>query len=333
MVSLSLKLNLQPISLTLSPPIFAIQLQSHPSSKSNGGTPVSFVPPAKARSLHVIRTHCRNNSNISANSVAVQQEDSEEEEKFEVLTSTQSEYNKIVMLESKKCKVLLLDDSGNVHSILYKNQIWSNSYWDEFCSLPAMISKGPVGIFGLGGGTVAHQLLHFWPSLVLHGWEVDHILIDRARMYFGMSELEISRKDGGILQVCVGDALSPSATVAGGYAGIIVDLFSNAEVLPELEVATTWLEMRKKLMYNGRIMVNCGGAVQTGTGWQMNPTIQALCEAFGGEFVNWKKMPDDQGGNYMAFTGPLPDMNSWSDSVPDKLRYAVNQWRPCHRVS
>lgn len=78
----------------------------------------------------------------------------------------------------------------------------------------------------------------------------------------GLSDLEKGTEAGGVLHVCVGDALSPSVTVPGGYAGklfpsywfflvylddiclflanaailgIIVDLFSDGKVLPQLQ--------------------------------------------------------------------------------------------------
>ena len=40
-----------------------------------------------------------------------------------------------------------------------------------------------------------------------------------AREYFGLLDIEKHTPAGGILRVCVGDALSPSVTVPGGYAG------------------------------------------------------------------------------------------------------------------
>lgn len=60
---------------------------------------------------------------------------------------------------------------------------------------------------------------------------------------------------------------------------------------------STWLDINKKLMPNGRIMVNCGGAhaevsnggerptntsVSNGS-WLQNSTIKALCQAFPNE--------------------------------------------------
>ncbi|TQE09989.1 hypothetical protein C1H46_004411 [Malus baccata] len=92
--------------------------------------------------------------------------------------------------------MLLLDSSHNVHSIVYKDQKWTASYWDEFASLPAIVPKGPIAILGL--------------------------LIDKAREYLGLSDLEKQTQAGGILNVHIGDALSPSVNIPGGYAGEIL---------------------------------------------------------------------------------------------------------------
>lgn len=62
-------------------------------------------------------------------------------------------------------------------------------------------------------------MLDLWPSLHIEGWEIDEILIDMAREYFGLSVLERCTQDGGSLSVHVGDALSPSVAVQGGFAG------------------------------------------------------------------------------------------------------------------
>lgn len=40
-----------------------------------------------------------------------------------------------------------------------------------------------------------------------------------ARDYFGLSELEVPNSQGGVLEVRLDDALEPSATVEGGFAG------------------------------------------------------------------------------------------------------------------
>ncbi|XP_006352225.1 uncharacterized protein [Solanum tuberosum] len=262
---------------------------------------------------------------------------------FKVLTSVTSNYNNIVILDTPESRVLLLDSSNNVHSILHKGTKWTGAYWDEFASLPAIVPKGPLAIFGLGGATAAHLMLELWPSLLLVGWEIDEILIAKAREYLGLSDLEKHTQGGGVLEVHIGDVFSSSVTIPGGYAGIIVDLFSDGKVLPQLEEVTTWLEMNKMLMPNGRLMVNCGAATKelSDTSEMMQPdipkrddplklnaTINALCKAFP-EQVSWKKLPKSAGENYLALTGPLPDLDIWSAHLPDLLRSSVKEWRSC----
>ncbi|KAK8916659.1 hypothetical protein KSP39_PZI022905 [Platanthera zijinensis] len=272
-----------------------------------------------------------------------------EESSYSLLTAVTSRYNEIVVLETPETRILLLDSSHNIHSILHKEQKWTGSYWDEFASLPAIIPKGPIAILGLGAGTAAHLILDLWPSFHIEGWEIDGILIDIAREYFALSDLESCSKSGGSLSIHIGDALSPSATVEGGFAGIIVDLFSNGKILPqlrEIQQVTTWLEMEKKLMPDGRIMINCGGAHteiadsgyikvsgnHSSKGcWAQNSTIKAMCKAFPGKVqqLSWRRMEGKASENYLALTGPAPDLDAWSAVLPHPLDTNVKHWRPC----
>ncbi|KAK1440879.1 hypothetical protein QVD17_06712 [Tagetes erecta] len=246
---------------------------------------------------------------------------------YQVLSAINTPYNDILILDTADSRMLLLDSTHNIHSIFIKGegQPWTGSYWDEFSSLPPIIPQGPIAIFGLGGGTAAHLMLTLWPSLQLHGWEIDQILIDKARQHLGLSHLEKHTQSGGLLNVYIGDALSTSTTIPGGYAGIVIDLFSGGDVLPQLQQVETWLQLNDKLMPNGRLMVNCGG---TTSSWENNSTLKTLCKAFPGQ-VNWKKMPKSEGENYLALTGPLPDLTLWAAALPDRLGVSVMQWASC----
>ncbi|GMI64802.1 hypothetical protein HRI_000149500 [Hibiscus trionum] len=263
-----------------------------------------------------------------------------EEETFQVLTAIKTAYNDILIVDTAESRMLLLDSTHSVHSVLQKgDEKWTGSYWDEFASLPPIVPEGPIAIYGLGGGTAAHLMLEVWPSLQLQGWEIDEILIDKAREYFGLSNLERCNEVGGGLQVRIGDVFSPEHHLPSGYAGIIIDLFSDGKVLSQLQEVQIWLELSDRLMPNGRLMVNCGGVSESSIDgkvhhqsvdeiWIQNSTIKALAEAFPGQ-VNWKRMPESQGQNYLALTGPLPDVTSWSVMVPNSLNEAVKQWKPC----
>lgn len=203
-------------------------------------------------------------------------------------------------------------------------------------SLPAVVPRGPVALLGLGAGTAAHLMLKFYPWLQLVGWEIDPKIIELSRDYFGLSDLEKATESGGSLSVRIGDALSPSATIEGGFAGIVVDLFADGKIIPQLQEVETWLEIAKKLMPDGRIIVNCGGAdaavsLANDTGlssWVQNSTIKALCAAFPGQ-LNWKRLSEKESVNYVALTGPLPNLDEWSTSVPSEMSTKVKQWVPC----
>lgn len=79
----------------------------------------------------------------------------EEEAVVRVLSVVRSQFNDIMILETNLWnRYLLLDSTHNVHSI-YKKEggpKWTDSYWDEFASLPAIVPKGLIAILGLLSG-------------------------------------------------------------------------------------------------------------------------------------------------------------------------------------
>ncbi|OMO51680.1 putative S-adenosylmethionine-dependent methyltransferase [Corchorus olitorius] len=100
--------------------------------------------------------------------VTKREQEEEEEETFQVLTALKTPYNDIVIVDTAKSRMLLLDSTHNVHSVLQKgDEKWTDSYWDDFVSLPPIVPEGPIAIYGLGGGTAAHLMLDVWPSLQL----------------------------------------------------------------------------------------------------------------------------------------------------------------------
>jgi len=88
-------------------------------------------------------------------------------------------------------RILLLDKPGNIQSVYLPQKVLTDSYYDVFATLPPLLPKGgPIGILGLGAGTAARILRHFWPAMDIHGWELDPAVIMVARQFFNMSELE-----------------------------------------------------------------------------------------------------------------------------------------------
>ncbi|CAA0407546.1 unnamed protein product [Arabidopsis thaliana] len=280
---------------------------------------------------------------LKQNESGIEQDEEEEEEEFTVVTAVKSRYNEIVIVDTFASRYLLLDSTRNVHSVINKGgQNWTGAYWDESACLPPIIPNGPIAIYGLGGGTAARLILELWPSTELEGWEIDEILIEKARDYLGLSELEIPTSKGGRLCIHVDDALSPCQDDSKRYAGIIVDLFADGKVLDQLQEIPMWLELASRLMPNGRLMVNCAGIeteVKNGKpelvlddlAWMLNSTVKILSEAFPGQ-VSWKRTPDSEGLNFVALTGGLPDLSDWSSKVPVRLSESVKLWKLCETV-
>ncbi|XP_002465952.2 uncharacterized protein LOC8061451 [Sorghum bicolor] len=316
---------------------FPLRVRGHLLHRRRGRLHAKQHPRPPRRLTRTARLHCApdgGGAEVSAPpaSPPVEEEAPQERpEDFILLAANRSDFNEIIMvIDSPVARYLVLDHHRNIHSILPKATVWTNSYWDEFVSLPAIVPRGPVALLGLGAGTAAHLMLKFWPWLQLIGWEIDPMIIELSRDYFGMSDLEKATESGGSLSVHIGDALSPSATVGGGFAGIVVDLFCDGKIIPQLQEAETWLQIAKKLMPDGRIMVNCGGDTEESLSsyWVQNPTIKALCSAFPGQ-LSWKRLSEKESVNYVALTGPIPDLDEWSASVPSELSTKVKQWVPC----
>ncbi|KAF0911087.1 hypothetical protein E2562_005469 [Oryza meyeriana var. granulata] len=274
--------------LTFSPP-HLLHRHRHREAKPQprSATRVPLLPRRGAASAR--RLYCAPGSGEVSAPPPPAAEQQKEEEEYTLLAVTGSDFSEVIMIiDSPATRYLLLDTNRNVHSVLPKTGIWTNSYWDEFVSLPAVVPSGPVALLGLGAGTAAHLMLKFYPWLQLVGWEIDPKIIELSRDYFGLSDLEKKTESGGSLSVRIGDALSPSATTEGGFAGIVVDLFADGKIIPQLQEVETWLQIAKKLMPDGRIMVNCGGADAavsladdtSPSSWVQNPTIKALCAAF-----------------------------------------------------
>uniref|UniRef100_A0A0D3DPG7 PABS domain-containing protein n=1 Tax=Brassica oleracea var. oleracea TaxID=109376 RepID=A0A0D3DPG7_BRAOL len=141
-------------------------------------------------------------------------------------------------------------DEEKTHSAINKGgENWTDSYWDEFASLPPIVPDGPIAIYGLGGGTAARLILELYPSTQLEGWEIDDILIEKAREYMELSELEKLTSKGGSLRVLIDDALSLSEDVSGKYAGIIVDLFADGKDLDQLQQILQMVMFEYGLLY------------------------------------------------------------------------------------
>ncbi|CAM0910865.1 unnamed protein product [Alopecurus aequalis] len=228
-------------------------------------------------------------------------------------------------------RLLLLDGPGNIHSVSFPRCPLTQTYLDVFAALPPLLPRPSIAVLGFGAGSAARALLHFYPDLSVHGWELDPFVIAVARDFFGLDKLEKSHADR--LVVHVGDALEAEA-VPGGFGGVLVDLFANGSVLPELQEAATWRRIGEMVARGGTVLVNCGGGcVEAEEGRDgeavKDATLRAMAAAFGEGMVATMEVDE----SWVAMTGPAvcaPEgaAVAWKARLPPQLRQYVDLWRP-----
>jgi hypothetical protein len=115
-------------------------------------------------------------------------------------------------------------------------------------------------------------------------WELDPRVIDACRLGMGLEE--VCRAAGG-LQVQLGNPLAPAASAPGGFAAVMVDLFIDGKLLPQLMDANVWRTVRSRLAdpAKGRVMAHLGPASdeQGRLVPQTVVALNAMARAFDGE--------------------------------------------------
>ncbi|WIA11962.1 hypothetical protein OEZ85_012044 [Tetradesmus obliquus] len=231
--------------------------------------------------------------------------------------------------EMRGARVLMLDESGNLHSVYREGQALTGAYWDCLALLPAVVPEGPVAILGLGAGTIAHIVHALYPQRQMHGWELDPAVVALAQQHMGLQQLT----NNGCLVAHVGDALADSAGVAPpGAAGIVVDLFAAGQLIPQLTQASAWASIRRRLAPGGRVMTNLGAAPVAGMMGRPDPAVAttrqalaAMAEAFEGQ-LSYCSFMTGASANMVVITGPPISSQDWA-AAPQQLQHlAKSSW-------
>jgi len=223
-------------------------------------------------------------------------------------------------------RVLMLDHSGNIHSVYREDRAFTGAYWDELAVIDAIIPEGPIAILGLGSGTIARIINSFAPHRKLHGWELDAEVLEVSKQYLGLESL----LEKGALVTHIEDAFTSEISAEGGFAGIIVDIFVEAAIHPELMKAETWRNITKHLVPGGRVMTNLGapevpGMPETQGMIDTKTAMGAMKEAFDGD-VSFKAKVSENSGAMLAMSGQPPKASDCA-GLPEVLHNAYEGWK------
>jgi spermidine synthase len=108
---------------------------------------------------------------------------------------TESAYNYIQVLKQGDYTLLRINDGQGVHSVYNPNQLNYYGPWEQVLVAP-FFNPAPydpsqvkrMAIVGLAAGTTARQATAVFGPIPIDGFEIDPVIIDIGRRYFGMTE-------------------------------------------------------------------------------------------------------------------------------------------------
>ncbi len=168
-----------------------------------------------------------------------------------VLYRGESAYNTVIVEERAGTRLLLLNDERfGIHSVSRRDQVLTGLYYDAFYVAPIFAGGKDVLILGMAGGTMAKGYRRLFPGARLTAVEIDPLVVEVARKYFGL-------EGGPDLEIHVGDARPFLAEGTSRFDVIEADLFAGGVYAPFYVVTQEFFELaRRRLRQNGVVVVN-----------------------------------------------------------------------------
>lgn len=169
---------------------------------------------------------------------------------------TESEYNYIQVLKDGDDYLLALNEGQAVHSVYNPDRLLTGGPWDYFTVAPlfneSATAPSPTTalMIGLAGGTAARQLIAAYPRMHVDGVEIDPVVADVGRRYFGMTDPRIN--------VIIEDGRYFLRTTEQHYDIIGIDAYKQPYIPFQLTTREFFTEVKQKLNECGVAVVNVG---------------------------------------------------------------------------
>ncbi len=170
-----------------------------------------------------------------------------------LLYETESEHGKIRVFEEPDGKrILRLGEGTEIHSMWDPKHVlidvYEENYWNYFSLLPALVKAQSVLMIGLGTGTIARQLNHFYPTLRIDAVELDETLIEVGMKYFEFDPLRT--------YVIIMDGLKYLKECTKKYDIVILDAFKGGHVNKAFLTTEVFEQMKNVLNPHGVFATN-----------------------------------------------------------------------------
>lgn len=170
-----------------------------------------------------------------------------------VIFEDESAYQYIQVKDEGDKRYLIYNEGGAYQSIIDRNNMLVDQYYDYFNLLPYLREKNnkkKVLIIGLAGGTIASQFNYYFPGqMEVDGIEIDEEVIDIAKKYFNLdsANTNIINQDG---RMYLNNSMKK-------YDIMIIDAYQRAMYIPwSLATKEFWELTQKNLQENGIVALN-----------------------------------------------------------------------------
>lgn len=206
-----------------------------------------------------------------------------------------------------EAKVLMVNEGLGAQSIYQEQQLLTGYYWDQAAIMPLFNPQGrKMLILGLAGGTSALLAKNLYPGLQVEGVEIDPLVADLARRYFGLTEekAKIHVQDGRVFI-----QQSPEK-----YDFILVDVFRDGAFIPfHLATKEFFSELRRHLNPGGLVWMNLHAPAKD------SPIAATLEQSLRAEFP----------AVYAYWQGDVKSMQLWAfEAAPTLDSQALTAARP-----
>jgi spermidine synthase len=175
-----------------------------------------------------------------------------------VLFEKESPYNRIVVTEDfRGLRTLYFDDGGVRQSVVKlgdPDHLELNYAKSMVAGLALIEAPKRVLVVGLGGGTIPSFLRHHYPKLYIDVVDIDPVVVDVARQFFGFRDFEDGR-----MRAFVSDGRRLIERCENRYDVIFLDAFGSDSIPYHLATREFLLAVRRALTAEGLALGNVWG--------------------------------------------------------------------------
>jgi spermidine synthase len=167
----------------------------------------------------------------------------------------ESAYNYIQVVEKDGVRHLRLNEGEGMHSVYAPDLLLTGGTWDYFLAAPffnppprSPAQVRSLAIVGLAAGTAAGQYTKIYGPIPIEGYEIDPVILEVGREYFGMTETN--------LDALAVDGRWGLAHSRSSFSVVAVDAYRPPYIPPHLTTVEFFQTVRERLSSDGVVTIN-----------------------------------------------------------------------------